>query len=77
MAKIIEVKKLPVPKFESVVIQLDYEEAITLVSILGKIGGDPITTRRKYLDRMWSALQSTGVQYDPNCLMGSLHFTDK
>ena len=42
---------------------LNQNEAETLRRLLGKIGGDPKTTRRRFMDNISFALNHAGVKY--------------
>jgi hypothetical protein len=58
-----------------VVLTLSQEEAKTLRQIVGRIGG-PVTTRRRYLDQILSALNAVGYTYKPSDVTGYISFHD-
>ena len=47
----------------NLILTLNSQEAETLQTILGNIGGDPKTSPRKYSDAIWDALKAAGVEY--------------
>ena len=46
-----------------VTLTLNQNEAETLRRLLSKVGGDPLTTRRRFISSIASALQTAGVKY--------------
>ena len=42
-------------------LELSYEEAQAVQDVLGLVGGSPMTTRRRYIDSVYSALSGVGV----------------
>jgi len=54
----------------NVTLTLNHNEAETLLALTGKIGGDPNTSRRRFIDSIRHALREAGVnavypEYDP------------
>ena len=69
------------PKVE-VVLTLSKEEAETLLAILGRVGGSPVTSRRKYAQSIFYALGDLSLNYnsagEPDLrAVGSLWFADR
>jgi len=52
-----------VPANYKVTLTLNQNEAETLRRLLSKVGGDPLTTRRRFISSIASALQTAGVNY--------------
>jgi hypothetical protein len=52
-----------VPVNYKVTLTLNQNEAETLRRLLSKVGGDPLTTRRRFISSIASALQMAGVNY--------------
>ena len=46
---------------ERIVLELSPNEAEALALILGKVGGDPKRSRRKYVDEIYNALSTLGI----------------
>jgi hypothetical protein len=63
-----------------VTLELNRMEAETLATILGRVGGDPVTSRRKYSGAIYSALVRTGIPDNGNDvseLNRAIHFEPK
>lgn len=57
-------------KGDVITIQLDQDEAESLVLVLRKIGGPPSTTRRGHTDSLYQALRKIGFDKDYNSMKG-------
>ena len=69
------------PKVE-VVLTLSKDEAETLLAILGRVGGSPVNSRRKYAQSIFYALGDLSLDENPSgtpdlVSHGSLHFADR
>jgi hypothetical protein len=64
-ATVIEIPYAPVKPIKQVTLILTDAEAQTLADILGMIGGNPVTTRRKHADSIDNALSSVGFDSQP------------
>ena len=64
MAKATAVPKYvppPIPKPRRIILELDLEEAEALSIVLRHVGGDPVTSKRQYVDRIYRALSGVGA----------------
>jgi hypothetical protein len=59
------------------IIAMDAEEAATLQHILGTVSGHTEMSRRKYTDRVATALDSIGVSWPGFRTRGSVRFLDE
>lgn len=75
MAKIVSTK--PTTKYESVTLELTGDEADLLFCLLQFVGGDPVHSRRKYVDKIADAFRAKGYErYDNKDLTGAIRFND-
>jgi hypothetical protein len=65
-----------------VTLELSGEEALTLGLILGKVGGSPTQSRRKYVDSVYNALHKAGFapahdDKEQQYTSGTINFKDQ
>lgn len=46
---------------DSYVLTLTKEEALTLMALFGRVGGDPLLSRRRHISALTAALQAVGL----------------
>lgn len=84
----VKVQKVVTAMEDVVELQLTPEEATVLYTILGRVGGSPLTTSRKHTQSMMTALGDAGVRLSNGTsfylgdslsskLIGTLVFEDK
>lgn len=63
---------------DTVTLELNALEAQTLLDVLSFIGGDPVTSRRKFTDDIVAALQRQGLDFEegPEDMLGAINFAD-
>jgi hypothetical protein len=57
----------------SVTLTLTGKEAETLVGILGRVGGSPDNSDRKYVDSIYKALSGCAIEYNGSELDDSIY----
>lgn len=61
MAKVSRKTVTPKPK-TYIVLEMDLQEASALRTVLRTVGGDPVTSDRKYIDKIEEGLAKLGVR---------------
>lgn len=59
-----EIPPVPVAPVVEVTLVLSKEEAETLLAVLGRVGGNPYTTRRKHTQDVYNALLGLKLDYN-------------
>lgn len=81
MAKVISVNREPVPtEFNSVTLELSYAEARILRDMCARVGGNAITTRRRYTEAIGDVLNEVmgfGDAADRMDIPGCINFKEK
>jgi hypothetical protein len=60
---------------KSVHIELSSEEAVALVEVLGKVGGDPDTSYRRHTQSVYDELRRAGIRCRTEPAYDSKHIT--
>lgn len=77
MAKAVKKEFVAEPPPYEVVLTLTQKEAETLMTILGRIGGCPYTSPRKFADRVYNSLDEIGVvNVYKSLIQGELMFSE-
>lgn len=68
---------VPVPEpVTTFSLELTYDEAVTLTTVLANVGGDPDRSRRQFADAVGYALTDAGVTWLRGAATGTTTFRD-